>query len=368
MPEGAGAQRSSVGSVVVSEKLRLDPRHVDARWALALAGLAGKTQIEHLVGARIGEMAWLEDAASQRVPQGIGPCPRRIALVAGRHVGGAHRTAADFPADASTVAHLDRAEKAAVLFEAEERLRFDRVVVRPVPQVLVERWTVDDLAGVEQVEWVESGFQFAHALVEGRAEQQRVEFSPGEAVPVLAAQDPTEPLGEFERALGERSHRPHTVSGLQVHERANVEAAGAGVGVECCSGAMLGDEAQDLADVLCQMFDWDRDVLDAGDRLVVAANTVEEAESGFANRPHVSLTLPVADGDGISPDLLLLDEVHELPELVLELGFAVGIVLDHEERFRITTEEGDARSVTRLLPCQPNEHTVHQFDCRGAGL
>lgn len=180
---------------------------------------------------------------------------------------------------------------------------------------------------------------------------------------MLAAQDTAEPLGQLERSFRERSHRAHAVGCLQVDEWTDMEAAGASVGVEGRLRTVFRDETKDLADILGQVLDRNRDVLDTRDRLVVAPDTVEQAESGFAHCPDVSLALPIADGDGVPSELALLDELDQRLELVLELGFGLSVVLDHEEGFRVAPEESDAVCVSWLLAGEPDEQTVHQLDC-----
>jgi hypothetical protein len=54
-----------------------------------------------------------------------------------------------------------------------------------------------------------------------------------------------------------------------------METASTGMGIEGGGRAMLGHETKDLADVVSKMLDWHGHILDAGDRLEIAPDTVE---------------------------------------------------------------------------------------------
>ena len=63
---------------------------------------------------------------------------------------------------------------------------------------------------------------------------------------------------------------------------------------------MGGHEVFDGADVLGQVLDRHRDVLDDRDGLVVAANAHQETESGFADRPDILLLLGIEHDERIA--------------------------------------------------------------------
>ena len=80
---------------------------------------------------------------------------------------------------------------------------------------------------------------------------------------------------------------------LEREQRAHVQAAGAGVRVVGGYRAVLGAQALDGGDVLGQMLDRHRDILDARNRLGVALDTHQEAQPRLAHRPDIGLLLRV---------------------------------------------------------------------------
>src|SRR5690606_6707956 len=279
----------------------------------------------------------------------VGTGARRVVLVARRHVGGAHRAAAYLAADPGPVAHLDRGCEAPLAGEAQVRLRLQRAVIRAVAQVLSHRRAVDDLSRVHQPVRVEGGLQLTHALVQLGAEDPLVQFAPGQPVAVLAAHHPAKLDRQVRRRLGQLPHRPHPGGRLQAHQRADVEAAGAGVGVEGRAGAVLRHQPQDLADVLGQVFNRDGDVLDAGDRLGVALDAHQQTQARLAYRPDVGLLLRVVDGQRVLHHALLGQVPGQALDLGAQLRLALAVELDGQDRVRVTLDEGDLPRVARLL-------------------
>src|SRR5207249_485368 len=87
--------------------------------------------------------------ASQHLEEHARSAPRRVLLLHGRHVAGAHCLSANAAALADADAALDREGKAAiVLRKAEMGSGRSRPVARPQTEILVEPIGVDDLAGV----------------------------------------------------------------------------------------------------------------------------------------------------------------------------------------------------------------------------
>ena len=113
--------------------------------------------------------------------------------------------------------------------------------------------------------------ELAHRLVELGAEDRLVQLGALQTVAVLAAHDAAEAVGQLGGGVGHLLHAPTPCDRLEVDQRADVEAAGGGVGVVGGGRAVAGDHLLDGADVLGQVLDRDRDVLDHRDRLGVAA-------------------------------------------------------------------------------------------------
>ena len=88
-PKALHPGRRAVAGPLVGQHLALDPRHVDADRALALARAAFEAQVQRLVQPGVVE-ALRTELPGHRQPQHVGAAARRVGLVAGRHVGRAH--------------------------------------------------------------------------------------------------------------------------------------------------------------------------------------------------------------------------------------------------------------------------------------
>src|SRR5437762_9415139 len=108
------AQRSAVPFPVISEKLTLESRDVDADGTLGFAGAALEAQRHDLFHALVAETCFVQPP-SHREPQHVRASPRRMRLFFGRHIRRAHRAVERLATGAQAAAHLDGAAHAAVL-------------------------------------------------------------------------------------------------------------------------------------------------------------------------------------------------------------------------------------------------------------
>ncbi len=111
-------QAPPAAGVIVVQELDLHPRHVDARRAFSLAGLATDAEIHGLLHVSRCEGLGSElarDGEAQRVR----PAAGRMRLVLRCAVGRAHRAAGKLPAGAVVVAHLHGGAEAAMLRPVE---------------------------------------------------------------------------------------------------------------------------------------------------------------------------------------------------------------------------------------------------------
>ncbi len=81
-------------------------RHVDGHRAFTLAGLAADAEL-HGLGHLIRGQCVRAKLTGQGKAERVGSSAGQVALVTGRPVGRAHRTARELPASAVVVAHLD---------------------------------------------------------------------------------------------------------------------------------------------------------------------------------------------------------------------------------------------------------------------
>ena len=146
---GALAQREAVLGAALGEHLGLHRRHVDPRRALGLARLAPDAEGEDLPQALAGQRRPRQRAVHDRA-QGVGAGAGGVALVAGGHVGRAHRPAGALAAQAGAVAELDRRLEPALAREVERGGRRAGAEAGPEAQLLLQRARRHDDARVEQ--------------------------------------------------------------------------------------------------------------------------------------------------------------------------------------------------------------------------
>ena len=178
-----------LGIVPVLLPLSLEPGHVDVGGALALAGLAGEAEVEHL-----GEFWTAPGIGRARIregrPEHVGPRPRGVLLVAGGHVAGAHRAAGLrwLAALANPRAPLGRSQHAAGVGEAKDGVVVWLGLTRQDPQGGVHRRSVDDLVGIEDPLWIKEPFDLLKMVVAGIAHHHAEKLTAEPAVAMLAAE------------------------------------------------------------------------------------------------------------------------------------------------------------------------------------
>src|SRR5438876_11046431 len=89
------------------ERFDLEPRHIDAGRALALAALAGDARLECRVH-RVAGQVFLAQLTGEREPQRVGSPARGVLLVVSDPIARAHRSCVELAAVPVVVAHFDR--------------------------------------------------------------------------------------------------------------------------------------------------------------------------------------------------------------------------------------------------------------------
>ena len=168
-------------------------------------------------------------------------------------------------------------------------------------------------------------------------------------------------LHRLRHRIGDRSVLIAPFQRLQIDQRANMQAAGAGVGVDGVSGVVVVDDALDIADVIGQAFDRHGAVFNEGDRLGFAAFAHHQAQPGFAHGPDIVL-LRRRFGDRQRA-------IETQPRQVRLEIFNPGIQLahrpdelDHQNRFRIALDEGQAVAVAGGFARLVQQELVHQLN------
>ena len=361
--EGAVAQRDAVLGVAPAEHLVLDLRHIDAGGALGLAGLALDAEVERLRDAIAGQVRGGQ-AAVERLPQQVRPAAGRVLLVAGDHEGGAHR-AVELAAGALPVALLQRPGEAAVGAEVEHGARplVDRL--RPQPQVVLEGRRVDDLAGVEQPLRVEGALEVAEGPDQRRAEQPLHEDAPHDAVAVLAAEAAAELDHQVGDPRGDVGRHRQAVALLQVHLRADVQAALAGVAVVAGARAVRLHDGVEAGHEAGQLLRRDGRVLDEGDRLGVALDAHQQAQAGRAQPPHGGLLGGVGGRDDRGGEAARGEIGRERVEPLPHGAGVVAVELHEQQRARVAAHERRQRREPGMLPAAVDDRRADQLRRRG---
>ena len=362
--EGAVAQRDAVLGVALTEHLVLDLRHVDAGGALGLAGLALDAEVERLGDAVAGHVGGGQ-AAVERLAQQVGPPARRVLLVAGDHEGGAHG-AVELAAGALPVALLQRPGEAAVGAEVEQG--GGRLVdgLRPQTQVVGEGRRVDDLARVEQALGVEGALQVAEGADQRGAEQPLHEDAPHDAVAVLAAEAAAELDDEVGDLRGDPGGHRQAVGPLEIHLRADVQAALAGVAVVGGARAVRLHDGVEAGHEAGQLLRRDGRVLDEGDRLGVALDAHQEAQPGGAQPPHRGLLGGVGGRDRRGAEAPRGEIGRERVEPLPHRGGVVAVELHDQQRARVAADERRQRREAGMRAAAFDDRRADQLRRRRA--
>ncbi len=107
--------------MVAVQKFCLQPGHVDLGRTFRLAGLAAQAQIKRFVEFIAAHRAGAE-AAANGCPERVGPAADGMALVAGGHERGAHRSRAKLATVAVPVAHLHQPGETSIGREVKRRI------------------------------------------------------------------------------------------------------------------------------------------------------------------------------------------------------------------------------------------------------
>ena len=172
IPHQSRPKRYAVLVVVSLRKFGFHFANVHTRRTLGLAAFARKAQIQNFFDfVRVGffECCVLGLRGGQRevMPQNIGPCPRAIALAAGGHVAGTHRSARHFgfAAIARPRAFFGKPQEAIFVVKTKNRVNFWGNYVGFVPQKLVHGRRIDNLVGVKDAFRVPGVFDLLKKLV-----------------------------------------------------------------------------------------------------------------------------------------------------------------------------------------------------------
>ena len=345
--EALVAPRAAVLVIILRQKFGFEPRHVHRRRAFGLAGFATHAEFHRCVHARAGEF-FVRKPAGERGAQQVGATAGAVLLLARGHEAGAHGAAAQLAADRGAVAHLHFGRKA--VGEVEFRGQRNRLVAGAAAQLRVLRRRVDDVAGVEEVLRVERRLDLLEEPVEVGAIECLIEPTAHTAVAVFAGERAAVGAQQFRRELGDGAHLLHFRRLLDVDQRADVEAAGAGVGVIGHAHAQVATERLDARDVGGQVLRRHRGVLDKGQRLPFPAHAHQQAEAHLAQAPDVGLARAVeqrrhrADGERAAAQAR-----HEIVGSAAQFRLAGAVVFHRQEAERLALHKAAQEAVILRL-------------------
>ena len=349
----------------MGEELVLELRHVDVRRALRLAGLALEAEVHHLVEPPAGEVRGRHPTRQHRA-EGVGAPPRRVLLVPGRHVRGAHGALERLPADADAVAHLHRRREPPLGREVEQRGRRRGRIARAVAEVLGEPRAVHDVAGVQEVPRVERALEVPVSLEDPGSVHPLEEGAPGPAVPVLAR----DRAAVLEHQLGDlardRADLREAARGLEVDDGTDVQAPDGAVAVVGGGGAVTGQDRAEARHELGEVLGVDGRVLDEGDRLPVPLHPEEEPEPGLAELPDRLLLGRVEDDVRRVAEALPFPALPERLEPGPHRGLVLARVLDDQDGGGVALDEAHAARLLEVAAGEVEDHLVRQLD--GVGL
>ena len=366
--EQPGAERQPVAVVVGGQELDLDLGHVDRGRTLGLARLALDAEVHHVEHALAGQFV-VRQRARQRRAQRVGAAARGVLLVARGHEARTHGALGPLAADAGAVAHLHGAREAVVAAEGEPLAVRLRTVVRAVAQHPGHGRRVDHVAGVEDAAGIEGALDLPVEPVQVRPEEALVLPAARAAIAVFARQAAPEPAEQLQREAGDDRQLVDLGGDLGVDQRPDVDAAGAGVGVIGDARADVVAEPLDAGDVLGQMLDRHRGVLDERDRLVVALDAHHQAESDLADRPHVGLQRGVERRHhGGAHAVAAQVALQRVDPPLQRARIAARVLGDQHAVGRAGNEAGHQPRVLRHLAGERQPQVVEQLHRRRIGL
>ena len=162
--EDAGGQVDAMPVMPGRQEFRFELGDIDRRGAFGGAGFAAQAEIQHRFDGGIAQV--LRQNATDGGAQGVGAPSRRMRLIQRRLIRRAHRAGTLLAANASAIAHLDRAGETVVGPPIVARIDLDHLVFRRISQQLgaIHRRRIDDLARVHHIVGIEGALDPAKSV------------------------------------------------------------------------------------------------------------------------------------------------------------------------------------------------------------
>ena len=253
--EDVVVERANAALVTMGQELRFVSRHVHLDGTFRLAGLATEAQGERFIDGLALETFTLQ-CAGEHLPEQAGATARRVLLLAGGAVAGAHHAAIGLAACAHPHAALGSAFKgAAVGGKCKVVHRFwgsPRGRGRQIAKVfhrVINANSIGQLAGIHPVIGVPDGFELAKCLDELGAKHFRQQRGAGLSVAVLAGDGTAKAQDQVGSAVKKLAETAQALDAAEVEIDAEMDAALAEVAVKRAAVAVLAHEREEPAQV-----------------------------------------------------------------------------------------------------------------------
>ena len=361
--EGPRRKRRPLQRIPSRPVLRLQPRHVDRRRTLALAGLAPHAQLQRLAQRRRSEhRLW---PLLQHQPKEIRTTACRVVLFPRHHVGRTHRPAHRrcFAADAGPVAPLHRPLKTAALRIGKGALHLALLIPRMVAPVLGHRPRLRDVVGIEDARGVEGPFHPLQPTVGLGPHHPRNVGAPHTTIAMLARQRTPVLAHQVSHVARDRLRPRHIPRLLEVQLGAQVQLTHRGMGVVDAVHLVPRHQLRKLRNVGWQIRHRHRGVLHQRLRLRVAGAAHEHAEPGLPKLPDAADTRRRDDRVGIPQPRRLQRCNHPFAARPRRLRRLIK-ELDDQDRARVALQEPPVALLLQVQPRQIQRPLVQQLHRR----
>ena len=271
------------------QSLNLHARHIHARWAFALAALAGNAQ-RHGGGDFIPRQSIRPQLTRERQAQRIGAPASQMLFIACCAIGWAHDIGIKLPAGAIVVAHLNRAQQAAERAGIVRPIQYGRYrriggVIWPIAKqaAIIHARRACDAIGVEQGARIKSVLHFFKGSDDAIPKHRAMEFRPHNAITMFTGMAALIRAHQREAFLGDGAHFLNVRAILHVQHRPHMQAANRRMRIPGALGAVLGENLIQPFGVIRQIIQTDRAIFNEGNRFPITLHGHHDIQARFAH-------------------------------------------------------------------------------------
>ena len=165
--------------------------------------------------------------------------------------------------------------------------------------------------------------------------------------------------------FGDGHHAVDALLVLEADERADVEAADAGMAVVSGLGVVVPHHFLKTAHIIAQPVRINGGVLNVRQGLGIAVDAHQQAETGPPYGPHVGLLPGVGHVDRGVGETGTAHAGLEVLQLGAQLLLRFAVEFHQQQGVRLAFQKAHVPSKTQRLPATVKHHAVHKFDSRG---